>query len=193
MAAAVNHLVDVFDVKRVVFLQAMPAPAPHTRPVYVSGFASDPALLGDRGGMPGTFQMSASFGSLLTLRLGEQGHEVVGLVAHVPYYLAEGEYPDAAIALLNQVGSVSGLELPSGGRLAQASAANRGLVDAQVTQSEEVQAVIGRLESQYEQFMSQRALVSKANVPSADEIGAEVEEFLKGLDDDEPDDGDQEA
>lgn len=183
MVAAVESVIDQFRVDRTVILQSMPAPAPHTRPVHVSGFASDPSLLGDREGIPGTFQMGASFIGLLTLRLGEHGKDVIGLVAHVPHYLADNEYPEGAIALLAQAGPMTGLDLPTNGRLAQSAAAARRLIDAQVAESEEVQQVVASLEEQYEQWVHQRALSPRPNVPTADQIGAEVEEFLKGLDD----------
>lgn len=183
MAAAVEMVLDRFAVGRTLILQSMPAPAPHTRPVRVSGFASDPSLMGDREGIPGTFQMGASFVGLLTLRLGEHGKDVVGLVAHVPHYLADNECPDAAIALLTQAGSLSGLRLPTDGRLALSAVATRQLVDAQVAGSEEAQILVRHLEEQYEQWMHERALNPRPSVPTAEEIGAEVEEFLKGLDD----------
>lgn len=191
MVASIEDLITTLRVDRTIILQSMPAPTPHTRPVHISGFASDPEMLGDREGIPGTFQLGASFTGLLTLRLGEHGKDVIGLVAHVPHYLADNEYPDAAIALLDQAGPVAGLDLPSDGRLSQAAAVIRQQIETQIADSEEAQQVVSRLEDQYEQFMAQRALSSRTNLPSADEIGAEVEEFLKGLGTD-PDDPDSE-
>lgn len=183
MAASIEELMNRFNVDRTVILQSMPAPAPHTRPVHVSGYATDPALLGDRDGIPGVFQMGASFTGLLTLRLGEHGKDVVGLVAHVPHYLSDNPYPEAAIALLNQVGAAGGLQVSPGPELQAAAEATRRMVDAQVAQSEEAQQVVAALEEQFERWMDARALTTQADVPSADEIGAEVEEFLKGLGD----------
>ncbi len=183
MIASIENLMEGFDMGRVLILQSVPAPTPHTRPIQVTGFASDPQLLGDRDGLPGTFQMSSPFVGLLTLRLGEHGKDVIGLAAHVPYYVAESGYPDAAIALLQQASSVSGLALPSDGSLAQAAETVRQTIEQQVAASVEAQHVVAKLESQYEEFMSRRELTTRAEVPSAEEIGAEVEEFLKGLDD----------
>lgn len=185
MVAAVEGVIDKYGVDRTVILQSMPAPTPHTRPVHVSGYASDPTLLGNRAGIPGIFQMGASFTGLLTLRLGEHGKDVIGLVAHVPHYLADNEYPEAALALLDAAGPVTNLELPTDGRLAQSVEVTRRLIDSQVAQSEEAQQVVAQLEDQYEQFMSQRALNPSVEVPTADQIGAEVEDFLKGLEDEQ--------
>ncbi|MDI9629147.1 MAG: PAC2 family protein [Acidobacteriota bacterium] len=182
LAASVERVIERYRVERVIVLQSIPAPAPHTRPVHVTGFASDPSLLGDREGIPGMFQMGASFVSLLTLRLGEHGKDVLGLVAHVPHYLSETTYPDAALALLGQASTAAGLVLPTDGRLAQSAQVTRRQIDSQIAQSSEAQEVVARLEEQYEQWADQRALTPRPEVPSADEIGAEVEEFLKGLD-----------
>lgn len=72
--------------------------------------------------------------------------------------------------------------LPTDGRLAQSAQVTRRQIDSQIAQSSEAQEVVARLEEQYEQWADQRALTPRPEVPSADEIGAEVEEFLKGLD-----------
>ncbi len=180
-AASIDQVVGMFGVGRVVILQAFPAPAPHTRPVQVSTFASDAALLEGRTGLPATFKLGAGFSALLTLRLGEQGRQVIGLVAHVPHYLADTQYPAAAIALLSNAEQVSGLRLPTEGRLAQAAAVTQRIVDQQVADSPEAQQVVTQLEEQYEHATRQRQLTSGAGLPTADEIGAEVEAFLQGL------------
>lgn len=183
MISSIENVMSGLDIGQVLVLQSVPAPTPHTRPVYVTGFASDPSLLGDRAGLPGVFQMSSPFVGLLTLRLGEHGKEVIGLTAHVPYYVAESGYPEAAVALLEQASSVSGLALPADGSLAQAAHAVGETIEQQVAASIEAQQVVARLEEQYEQYMSHRELTTRQNVPTADEIGAEVEKFLAGLDD----------
>ena len=47
--------------------------------------------------------MPASAQSLLELRLGEWGHDAMGFVAHIPHYVAQFPYPQAALALLEGV------------------------------------------------------------------------------------------
>lgn len=187
MIGAVSQIIDDCSIRRVVILQSISSPTPHTRPICISGFASDPQLLEDLPGLPGTFQISSGFDSLLTLRLGEQGKEVVGLVAHVPHYLADSRYPEAAIALLNRARSISGLCLPSDGELAEAAQSVRQAIDQQVLHSPEIQQMISKLEDQYQAYMHRPELTSQISVLSADEIGAEVEQFLKDLDDENPD------
>ena len=37
------------------------------------------------------------------MRLGEWGHDAMGFVAHIPHYVAQFDYPQAAVALLEEV------------------------------------------------------------------------------------------
>ena len=62
----------------------------------------------------GEIKVPSSISSLLELRLGEQGHDALGVVAHVPHYLSEAEYPDASLVLLRSLEAATGLELPAG-------------------------------------------------------------------------------
>ncbi len=181
MAAAVGHLVEQLGVERTVLVQSMPSPAPHTRPVSVSRFASRSDLLPDHHSSLGTFGVSASFNALLTVRLGERGHGVLGLLAHVPHYLADSDYPAATVAILDALRDVTGLDVPPG-VLTQASDAALGAIDAQVAQSAELTQMVAELERSYDAHAAGRhGLPSSADLPSAEELGAEVEDFLRGL------------
>ncbi|EPH02830.1 hypothetical protein HMPREF1531_02142 [Propionibacterium sp. oral taxon 192 str. F0372] len=186
LARTIDKVMNDLGANRAVFLQSMPAPAPHTRPVFVSGYASDPSLLTEVDGIPGAFKMGSTFTAMLSIRLTERGKDVIGLVAHVPHYLSESPYPQAAMALLEKIRPVSGLNLPAGDALMQQSRQIHELTEAQVRDSEDVKAVVTQLEQQYDHWMSERAINPRPAIPSPEEIGAEVEEFLKGLDRDDP-------
>jgi len=182
MVGAIEHVIEEFDVRRTVLLQTFPAPAPHTRPVLITRFASDPDLIPINSGLPVTFQMSASFGGLLTLRLGERHHAVVGLAAHVPQYLAAMDYPDAALALLGVVREMTGLRLPEGD-LPLRMASTRAQVDESVAASPELQQVIAQIEEHHDALVAERGLpINPESLPSGDQIAAELEDYLRGLD-----------
>ena len=182
MAAGVRHVVEQLGVQRTVLVQSMPAPAPHTRPVAVTRFASDPALVADEAPTLGTFQLSASFTGMLTLRLGEAGHDVLGLVAHVPHYIAENDYPGAAASLLTALRETASLAVPVDGFDLSAGIV-RAQIDNQVAASEELSEMVGALERGYDQFVSEREVrnAKNAQLPSADEIGEQFEQFLAEL------------
>lgn len=184
MAAGVRHLIEQLDVQQTVLVQSMPAPTPHTRPVAITRYASDPDLVSDELPILGTFSLSASFGGVLTLRLGEAGHQVIGLVAHVPHYVADADYPAAAGSLLEALRDVTRLALPTGG-FDLAAAIVRAQIDRQVSGSEELTEMVQGLERSYDEFVQEHALRHARNgqLPSADELGQQFEEFLAGLSD----------
>lgn len=190
MATSINALSDQLGIDLTVLLQGIPAPAPHTRPVWTHGFATRPELVETFDRLPAVFEMQASFSGMLTVRLGEAGKDVIGIVAQVPHYLSDVEYPDAAIALVNGLNKAAHLDVPLG-ELPKAAAMTRALLTPQVESSEEMMDLLHELEERYERFMANRQLPAGGAVPTADEIGAEVEEFLRGIDFDGPatDDG----
>lgn len=183
MAAAVAHLVEQLAVERTVLIQAMPSPSPHTRPVTVSRFATDSDLLPGNQPFLGTFQVSSSFNALLTLRLGEKGHDAIGLLAHVPHYLSDSDFPAGTLATLDALRETAGIDVPPG-QLVQAASASLGAIDAQVAESEDLGELVVALEQQYDAFVAgrNRLVGAEADLPSADDLGEAAEEFLRSLD-----------
>lgn len=178
VASALRIVVDQLGIERTLLLQGFPAPVPHTRELPVTRFAGNPDSIQVRRTMPGTFRLRAPFTALLTLRLADAGHEVIGLVAHVPQYLHELSYPDAAIALLRAVDQEAGPVIPYGALEAQAEPV-RESVEAQVEAAPQLQEMVSGLEQQYDRMITAGAA---DEVPTADDIAAEFEQYLAGLD-----------
>lgn len=181
VADEIERLVDDHDVQLTVIGQANAMPIPHTRPTLVTKWASRTELIPDNQPLFGNVLMSATFPAVLTIRLGEAHRDVIGLSAHVPQYIADGDYPDGALALLTGVSEITGLDLPAG-ELEANSAIVRAHLSSQLAQSEELTNLIAGLEQQYDHIVRQRALSAEAeNLPSAEEIGRAAEEYLAGL------------
>lgn len=182
MAAAIYDIIDRHGVTLTVLAQSMPMPAPHTRPVAVSRWASRGELIPGNRPLFGTMMMSASFPAMLSTRLGELDADVIGLTAHVPHYLADHDFPDAAIALIDAVKDVTSLQIPTI-TLAVAAGVVRAQIGHQISGSEELTEHVTQLENAYDEFHRQRELAVAAEeaIPSADEIGEAAEEFLKTL------------
>jgi hypothetical protein len=179
-AAAVAQLVDDLGVRLTVGVNAFPMSLPHTRPTHVIVHGSRRELFEDYTPWLGTIGVPASIGHLLEFRLGEGGRDTLGLAATIPPYLAQAEYPAAAAALLREIERRAGLSFPLAA-LDEAAAATRIAIDEQVAQSAEVQALVHALEQQYDASVSSQddPLVASADqLPSADELGAELERFL---------------
>jgi hypothetical protein len=131
-------------------------------------------------------QVPANVGALLELRLGEAGHEAMGFAAHVPHYLSQTGFPAAAVTLLEEVTKVTGLVLPTA-ELVEAAEEIRVAIDSQMGGSEEILGVVHALERQYDAYAGAEARGSllaaeAAELPSGEEIGAELEAFLAELD-----------
>lgn len=190
VAAALRIVVEQLGIERTVLAQSFPAPVPHTRAVQVTAYADDPAHIRAPHPMPATFRLKSSFTHLLTLRLGEAGHETVGLVAHVPQYLHEMAYPDAAIALLRSAEVEGGITVPIAG-LAETARKTRAVIDGQVSQASQLQELVESLERGYDRNLlagadataSSDAVPAAADedMPTDEQISAEIERFLADL------------
>ncbi len=185
MAAAITELVRALGVTLTVSVHGIPMAVPHTRPLGMTPHATSQRLLGEVEPVFGTIQVPGSFVSLLEYRLGEQGHDAMGFAVHVPHYLAQAEYPEAALVALDALVGATGLDL-SRYELAAAAFTTGSAVAQEVADNEEVTALVGSLEAQYDAFMAGRSRPSllapdASQLPSADEIGADVEEFLRSF------------
>lgn len=180
--AAVRHLVERFDVRLTIGVHGIPMGVPHSRPTTVTGHGTRPELTAGREPWVGRIQVPGSVINLLEFRLGQAGHDAMGFAVHVPHYLAQAEYPDAAAALADQVAAAAGLTIPTAA-LRAAAEATRAQVDEQVAASAEVAAVVHALEQQYDAYVGGSGrgdlLAGRGGgFPTADELGAELERFL---------------
>jgi len=178
---AVRVLSDQLGVRVTVGLNAIPMAVPHTRPVGMTAHATRPDLVADYPVWVDTVQVPASVGSLLEFRLGQAGRDAVGFAVNVPHYLASTDYPAAALALIQSVSRLTGLQLPEEG-LRLADEAVRAEIDAQIAQSAEVTTVVRGLEEQYDAYSGGQSrgdlMAGRTDLPTADELGAELERFL---------------
>lgn len=179
--AAVGQLVERYGVRLTVGLHAIPMAVPHTRPVSVTAHASRPQLVAGYTPWVGKVQVPGNATGLLELRLGERGMDAAGFAVHVPHYLTQAEWPDAATALLSAVATLGELDLPTT-QLEAAAVDIRAAVTEQIEKQPEIGAVVRALEEQYDAFVGARgrSLLAgdNAELPTADELGAELERFL---------------
>lgn len=180
---AVLDLVERLGVQRTIGVHGIPMAVPHTRPVTVTAHATRDGLVDRPRQIMGTVQVPGNVAGLLELRLGRAGHDAIGFSANVPHYLAQAEYPQAAAELVRQIAGNTGLALPVG-ELEAAAAETLQQIDSQVSTSPEVGAVVHALEQQYDAYMEAAAkpspttLIADRELPTADQIAAELEAFL---------------
>jgi predicted ATP-grasp superfamily ATP-dependent carboligase len=162
-------------------------PVPHTRPVTVTAHATRRQLIESYPVYWGEMRIPGSVGALLELRLGEAGVDALGVAAHVPHYLAQATYPAASLTLLEHLETLTGLHVPTE-TLREAAEANRTEVDEQIGRSSENTAVVAALEEQFDSFTAARddtgLLGFGGEMPSGEELGAQIEQFLAEQDGD---------
>jgi proteasome assembly chaperone (PAC2) family protein len=186
--AAVEQVVRRLGVRLVINLTAIPMAVPHTRPIGVTVHGTRPELTEGHEAWFATAHVPGSAVGLMELRFGEAGLDAMGFAVHVPHYLARAEYPQAARVLLDHVGLAAGLYLPTES-VTKAAERTDAEIAEQVAGSEEVRQVVEALEQQYDMVASGRGERSSmglsGQLPSADELAAEVERFLAGQDDED--------
>jgi hypothetical protein len=109
-------------------------------------------------------QVPANALHLLEYRLQEMQHPTVGFVLLIPHYLADTEYPVAAVTALESVSAATGLIFPTD----SLRAAGREFVAKIDTQ----------IESNQELAKRSPLTDEDGELPSADDIAAELENFL---------------
>jgi predicted ATP-grasp superfamily ATP-dependent carboligase len=185
--AAVVQIAERFGVRRSLGLNAIPWPAPHTRPVGVTAHATDPSLVSGRPTFVGAIEVPGHLAGGVEIALGEAGHEAMGFAAHVPHYLTQVEFPRAALALLEEVAVAGGLSFDLTGLAVRADISDRE-IDEQVSGNLENVEAVQALEAQYDAIVrgaeSALQMAEDGELPSGDEIAEQLEAFLREMDDD---------
>ena len=169
LEAAVVDLIGRLDVATWISLGAIPAAAPHTRPVTILGTESRPGLL--RGGVSpgpdGVLRVPAAAISVLDLAVSRAGVATVGYYAQIPHYVT-GEYPPASVELLRLVGQHLDADIAMG-ELRDEARRVLARLDAATAADASTRAYVERLE----------AMVDEARRPAGDDLISEIERFLR--------------
>ncbi len=179
---AVLQLVDKYQVKDTTWVHAIPMPVPHTRPIGVTVSGNRLDLIDSLSVWKPRTQAPGNALHLLEFRLSELGHPTAGFVLLVPHYLADTEYPLAAVAALENISAATGLIFPTES-LREENRAFLSKVDDQVEGNQELQRLVGTLEARHDSYMEDNPLPSplvdeSGELPGGDTIAAELEKFL---------------
>jgi proteasome assembly chaperone (PAC2) family protein len=152
-----------------ISLGAIPAAVPHTRPVPVLATASRDGLLheADTKGPPGLLRVPSAALSAVELPVSAAGVPAVGFYAQVPHYVG-GPYAAASVSLLRHLARHLGVEIPVED-LEEEADAQRQRLDAAVAADDDVRELLDRMEQS-----------DAEELPSGDELAAEIERFLRG-------------
>ncbi len=177
-----HDVVEEFGVHLTLGLGSIPMGVPHTRPLMITTHGTRPELIDRTNLWQASIVMPSSAQSLLEFRLGEMGHDAVGYVVHVPHYLAQVDYPTAAIALIDAVSDRTGLRFDLD-ELRLRQGATLADIEKQIA-DQDGGALLTSLEEQYDAFARGAAdslLAHDSELPSGDELGKQFEQFLANV------------
>ena len=168
-----SDILDVardLDVQLIVNLGALLADVPHTRPVPMSAFATQPGLIASLALERSGYEGPTGIVGVLQDACDRAHIPALSLWAAVPHYVAQTPCPKAALALLQRIEDVTGTTIPAGDLPDEAAAWQRG-VDEMAREDDEIRDYVQQLE---------RARDSEAiNETSGDAIAAEFERYLR--------------
>jgi len=171
------HLIDLAEalgVQVVVSLGALLGDVAHSRPVTMTGYASDPALLSRLGIAPSSYEGPTGIVGVLHSTCVQAGLPSASLWAAVPHYVAAAANPKAALALVRRVEGLVGVSVDVS-ELEVASAEYERQVSLAVQSDPDILAFVERLE----QEADAEAEMSSTEVPDGDALAREFQRFLK--------------
>jgi predicted ATP-grasp superfamily ATP-dependent carboligase len=171
----VVELAEALGVQLVVTLGALLADVPHSRPVSVSAYASDPALVERLTLQAPTYEGPTGIVGVLQSACAEAGMPAASLWAAVPHYVAVAPNPKGALAILRRLESLVGVAVDAGD-LETAAVDYERQVSRAVELDPEVQAFVERLERAAD---AEEGPTDLSQIPSGDVLAREFQRFLK--------------
>jgi hypothetical protein len=186
LTSSLADLADRWGIRRYVGFGSVPGPIPHTRPVRVVCTSNDAVLLARMGAAHERMTVPASCQVAIESGLAAHGLTTLGMWVRIPHYVG-GVYPDAARALLERLSAHLGTHVDLSS-LERDMVENRQRLDAAASSSAEVRAHVAELERLYDDLDLEADTglpdagepLSDDEVPTGDELAAEIEQFLRG-------------
>lgn len=178
---AAAELGERLGVKRMVALGSYPFATPHTRPSRLSLSAPSADVVSSLPLLKNSVDVPAGVAAVLEHSFHDKGIEALGIWVQVPHYVSSMAYPAATVALLGGLTQVSGVHI-DGAAARQETMIQRERLDELVAGNDEHGAMVRQLESLYDAAIAEAESgppLSDAEIPTADELGAELEQFLR--------------
>lgn len=178
---AVLQLVEFFEVADFTWLHSIPFPIPHTRALGVTVSGNRQDVIDAQSEWKPETQVPGNVLHLLEYKLSETGLPLIGFVLLVPHYLSDSEYPQAALTGFERISALTGLVFKTDPLRDEAARFTKQL-NEQLEQNTELAALVQSLEQGYMSDKSGpgRTPIRKpsSQIPSAEEIAAELEDYL---------------
>jgi proteasome assembly chaperone (PAC2) family protein len=176
--ASVLELARRCEATLVLTLGALLAEVPHTRPVRISGSASDPELAAQLAVRPSRYEGPTGIVGVLNTTCRDQGLATASVWANVPHYVSGIENPKAALALVQRVLTLLNLEADLGDLEEASRQYDQNLAEI-VAQNAKIKAYVAKLESRDAAEEPEAQQAPSSDLPPASELVAEIEQFLR--------------
>ncbi|HEY8866736.1 MAG TPA: PAC2 family protein [Solirubrobacteraceae bacterium] len=173
--ATIIDLAEALGTQLVVTLGALLADVPHTRPVSITGLASDAEMAERLGLDQASYEGPTGIAGVLHAACAEAGIPAASLWAAVPHYVAAAPNPKAALALVRKLEGLVGVSV-DGSELESAAGDYERQVNVAVQSDPDVQAFVERLE---QAAADEDPGEPAGEVPSGDTIAREFQRFLR--------------
>ncbi len=182
--AEVAGLATRLGVRRMVALGSYPFATPHTRPSRLSLSTPSAAIAASLPLLRNSVDVPAGVAAVLEHACHDAGIEALGIWVQVPHYISSMAYPAATVALLAGLGDVADVRF-SGAAARREAVIQRQRLDELVAGNDEHRNMVGQLEALFDAADEASTAgggpgpMSAADIPSADELAAEFEQFLR--------------
>jgi hypothetical protein len=158
------------DVSGVVFLGAMLADVPHTRPISVFVSSDNPQLRAELQIERSSYEGPVGILSVLADAAEKVGIPTMSIWASVPHYVHNAPSPKAMLAIIDKLEEMIDVVIPRGDLVSEAAEWESG-IDALAAEDEEMAAYIAQLEQARDTVDSPEA--------SGEAIAQEFERYLR--------------
>ena len=176
--ATVMELARKCHVTLVLTLGALLAEVPHTRPVKLSGTATDPELAALLGARRSRYEGPTGIVGVLNTTCREQGLPTASLWANVPHYISGIENPKATLALVKRVLTMLSASLDLSDLDEAVKQFDQNLAEI-VSQNTKIAGYVAKLEKAAPEEEETPAGSEQSELPPASELVAEIEQFLR--------------
>lgn len=171
---AVLDIAERCGVESVVTFGSLIADVAHSRPVPITGLATDDAMIEQLGFEDVAYEGPTGVLGVFHGACRERGLSAASLWAAVPHYAAAVPNPKAGLALLRRLEGMIGIAVEAT-ELEQAAASFEKQVSQAVAANPEIKEMVERLEEQQDEV----AGFAQEEVPSGDAIARDFQRFLR--------------
>ena len=171
--AEIMHTITENSIEGVIFLGAMLADVPHTRPISVFVTSENAELRRELGIERSAYEGPVGILSVLGEAAEKAGIPTVSIWASVPHYVHNAPSPKATLAIIDKLEEIIDVVIPRGDLVDESAAWESG-IDVLASEDEEMASYISQLEQARDTVDSPEA--------SGEAIAQEFERYLRRRD-----------